>query len=1195
MRILQEKKTRNIIILLLSLVLLLNSAYANANWWNSDYAYRQQINITNTDNLNPIVANYSINVSLDTADLYSNNKALANCFDIRVVYWNRTENIELSRDIENGCNSEDSMIWFNLQENIDAGQNNLDYYIYYANPSANAPSKLGMLVDFDDYPINSYEGSQDANPAYYEYLDGGYTLHMWRNNWKAITKSITIGSNTIIELDFKSNGSTGEINAIGLDTDLGFSENWNFQLFGTQGWGLQTYHTYTPNNWQHFLIDINNQYTGSFNYITFANDADSGQATNVYFKNIKIREYMVNEPKVIALSELAYDVNRPSITLNYPVDNYNTTLLDIDFSFNAVDETSTTLNCSLYIDSEFIDLNNSVNNGTDTTISTIGLSEGTHNWSISCIDQESNVGESPKQNFVIDLTKPEVIDYALTPGNDDDIDANTQINISINMSDSVAIDTVIFQYKAFNETEWNNDYMDYDSNMFVNASFIPTFNGTWQYRTWSNDTLGNSGHSDVVELSVQSDWSWTYSPIDFGTKSAQLNTNATIGTLIINNTGDHAMTFDLSSDWKTASGEEKLYYNESEPISLDAKQVKYINVTASASDTQRSDYISITIDCLNSSALPSLATSNFTMISYVSGPYLYSKIYTHPETITHSSSGNSLSAYVINLGNETAEDVYLVWSLPNGSSSEYSFNVSLGNISVGEKKWSNITFELNYLAPIGEKTISIYVESSNNASSSDSKDTTISCNNNDNVCGQGCSYLNDEDCDQEVVVYNQGGGGASSREISEIESTISEKEILSSSKSIDIVRGSTDSFMLKVENIYSTAELKNVELTIDGFYSRYLKIEPSIIEVIGPNELKEFNVTITSPEYLEKGKHNLKMTITAKKVSLTQTKNFIETINLELNVHTISKEDANISIELANSNIIEMDENGFSSTKVSHLLYEAKKALKNEDYETTKNICDEIALIKEQAFEAKKTIKEIEQKIEDYENSIVNEYDSLTGAFTGTQNTGLYESRTMLDLARAAFERGDYTTALSRLEDTEMTISLESNEITPISFVLKNWSALFVSSILFFIFSTLGYKQYARLVISDKINDLKNEEDIVRKHMTELQRKRFKEKSIGPDTFEKSYKHKKQKLSDIQNLRIKLRNKRIRLLKVDDVLKELYNEMKDIEKSMKNVQKLYFAKGKISREDYKESSKLLNERIAEIEDEKMTLHIQKKL
>ena len=94
---------------------------------------------------------------------------------------------------------------------------------------------------------------------------------------------------------------------------------------------------------------------------------------------------MSNEPTTTTLSEVAYDTNSPNITLNSPVNNYNTTSSNLCFSFTAIDETSTVINCSLYIDSILIDTNNSVNNGTNTII----------NHYITITMDQSNIQSTP--------------------------------------------------------------------------------------------------------------------------------------------------------------------------------------------------------------------------------------------------------------------------------------------------------------------------------------------------------------------------------------------------------------------------------------------------------------------------------------------------------------------------------------------------------------------------------------------------------------------------------------------------------------------------------------------------------------------------------------------------------------------------------------------------------------------------------
>lgn len=140
-----------------------------------------------------------------------------------------------------------------------------------------------------DYALQSYGGtSQDVTLTQWETLDDGKTLHLWGNTWKALALPTTINANTVLEFDFRSTGAQGEIAGIGVDTQTAnLTESRLFELYGTQTWGIQNYRTYSGNGWTHYTIPIGTFFTGSFDYLTFANDADAGQNTSVFFKNIR--------------------------------------------------------------------------------------------------------------------------------------------------------------------------------------------------------------------------------------------------------------------------------------------------------------------------------------------------------------------------------------------------------------------------------------------------------------------------------------------------------------------------------------------------------------------------------------------------------------------------------------------------------------------------------------------------------------------------------------------------------------------------------------------------------------------------------------------------------------------------------------------------------------------------------------------
>ncbi|NCC50259.1 MAG: PKD domain-containing protein [Spartobacteria bacterium] len=146
-------------------------------------------------------------------------------------------------------------------------------------------------IDHDGMAVYSYGGaSQDVNASQYAVLDDGATLRMWGNNWKAIAVNYTVTADTMLAFDFRATGAQGEINGIGLDNDLGLSDARLFQVWGTQTWGLQPYHTYSGSDWVHYEIPVGDFYTGFMTYLMYANDADAGQATDCEFSNVVIYE-----------------------------------------------------------------------------------------------------------------------------------------------------------------------------------------------------------------------------------------------------------------------------------------------------------------------------------------------------------------------------------------------------------------------------------------------------------------------------------------------------------------------------------------------------------------------------------------------------------------------------------------------------------------------------------------------------------------------------------------------------------------------------------------------------------------------------------------------------------------------------------------------------------------------------------------
>ena len=163
-----------------------------------------------------------------------------------------------------------------------------------ANNASDSWSVALPAIDFDDVTIRGYAvGSQDFSGGI-TVLPGGNGIELNGNHWKAIDFVYTVTPNTILEFDFESSRE-GEIHGIGFDTDVNLhginSQPDFFQLYGTQGWGRQDFHDYTPPDSEHYRIPVGQFLTGSFNHLVFVQDHDirSADAQSI-FQNVRVFE-----------------------------------------------------------------------------------------------------------------------------------------------------------------------------------------------------------------------------------------------------------------------------------------------------------------------------------------------------------------------------------------------------------------------------------------------------------------------------------------------------------------------------------------------------------------------------------------------------------------------------------------------------------------------------------------------------------------------------------------------------------------------------------------------------------------------------------------------------------------------------------------------------------------------------------------
>jgi hypothetical protein len=280
---------------------LYSAPYKDQAWYDDSWIKRKPVTINNTLNLDDLV-NYQVKVNVqydsDMNTNFSDLRFADSDGQTLIPYW-----------IESHTTSDYAAVWVQIPSILVSSTKTI--YMYYGNPSASSESNpdntFDMFVDFTRDGVVSYGGSQDINPTQWEIIDDA-TLRMWGNNWKATMKNLTVAGNgsQAIRFDFKSNGTQSEINGIGLDTDNSISSNWFYRIYGTQNWGRNDHYGYTGGGeWQSYSLVLND-FSGNFNRFVFTNDADAGQATNIYYRNVRFSKYTSTEPTVYVGMEEAF-------------------------------------------------------------------------------------------------------------------------------------------------------------------------------------------------------------------------------------------------------------------------------------------------------------------------------------------------------------------------------------------------------------------------------------------------------------------------------------------------------------------------------------------------------------------------------------------------------------------------------------------------------------------------------------------------------------------------------------------------------------------------------------------------------------------------------------------------------------------------------------------------------------------------
>ncbi|MBU0667037.1 MAG: hypothetical protein KKC26_06740, partial [Nanoarchaeota archaeon] len=516
-------------------IILGNTTYP---WWNTDWKLRKPLLLTETMGDNRTEVNVRINITGLLGNITDcTNELRIVSRDLKVIPFN-----VLGGDDTSYCD-------VIFQANVSANANDEDLYFAYFNNS-NAPNTNYNTISGKNHPLFFDDFNTGTEPTANLWTESGGLWNIEGQKAHAdtcaspgdyvISITNTTASYEYLNVTFSWEVSSGTLEAadcLSFDTYNGTAWNTQFEKCDDQGSTSGLKNIYLGSE---YLIDLfqirffcingvsdeqvwidnvnvtgytqldlnlsatvgstqewisrNQTTTGATGIIEFSwNTAD--WILGYYSATSLAQHADFKDGSSYDLFEIIPDATPPKIELLKPENNNKTNNPNIVFSYTPNDF-NVISGCSLYLDSEFNQTNNTITKSEQNNFSVSNLSEGHHSWFVNCTDQYSNSNISKTFNFTVDLSEPNTT-FSSPENNSYTSDTTPEINFTItdDFSDNLT-------YKIFVDGLLNGQSGDANNNtpILLNLSFLSE--GSRQIIIEAEDEAGNKKNSTTLIINV---------------------------------------------------------------------------------------------------------------------------------------------------------------------------------------------------------------------------------------------------------------------------------------------------------------------------------------------------------------------------------------------------------------------------------------------------------------------------------------------------------------------------------------------------------------------------------------------------------------------------------------------------------------------------------------------------------------------
>lgn len=280
---------------------------------------------------------------------------------------------------------------------------------------------------------------------------------------------------------------------------------WNNQICGTSitSWnsncsdlGVRVMVNYTqPENYS-YQFNVNKSISDSISnneyFVLFALDNLLDTTTNI---NMKSREHADIEYRPylnITYTEAETDTTIPNVTIITPLEQFYTTT-SIIFNISVMDNDIDTCKYSLGDQEDKILMTQSGEYWINTNST---MTQGSHNATFYCNDTSNNINDSESVFFIIDSLSPSVTSLTETPPNSSIEQEGQSYEFNATVTEETGISTVLLEFNGVNYTATNL------AGDLYNVTLTGLSDGTYNYKWFANDTLGNINNSETGSYTI---------------------------------------------------------------------------------------------------------------------------------------------------------------------------------------------------------------------------------------------------------------------------------------------------------------------------------------------------------------------------------------------------------------------------------------------------------------------------------------------------------------------------------------------------------------------------------------------------------------------------------------------------------------------------------------------------------------------